>query len=78
MVVVYKPMDDTWNKLNIIFPNRKENSGRLVIANDRLFFVQGVYLENIYYEDKSISIIEVKIEERVSIPIVNIYRPSCQ
>jgi hypothetical protein len=74
MVVVYDPINDTWNKLDMIFSTNKMTFGRFVIANDRLFLVQVIY-RDISFKHRSFSIIEVKTEGSASFPMANIQKP---
>ena len=69
MMVVYNPKDDAWS--NLCVTNEKTYcshfGGRLIIANDRLFFV---YLNNYFSSNyTTIAIFEIKIEDRLFIQI---------
>jgi hypothetical protein len=78
MVVVYDPMNDTWNILDMMLltSNLMTNiHGRFVIANDRLFLVQTIYPKEYLFGQRYISIIQVKVEGSASFPIVKIERP---
>ena len=69
MMVVYNPKDDAWSNLCL---SKEETScsphlGRLIIADDRLFFV---YVDNYYTRNNTtIAIFEMKIENRLFIQI---------
>ena len=78
MVAVYNPMNDVWNNLNMNIKtlNICHDEGRLIIANDRLFFAQVCYPRTITFKHKSISIFELNIEDRLFIPITIIIRPN--
>jgi hypothetical protein len=61
MVVVYDPMNDTLYILDMIlltYNLMSDICGRFVIANDCLFLVQTIYIENYIFGHKYISIIE--------------------
>jgi hypothetical protein len=75
MMVVYDQVSDTWNKLDIKFLTNKSFSGRFVVANDRLFFVQLIYKNEDDWLYKSISVIEVNMQGSASFPIAYIERP---
>ena len=75
MLVVYDPINDIWNKLDMIFSTNNESFGRFVIANDRLFFVQVIYKDEDYHRHRTFSIIEVKTEESASFPMASIEKP---
>ena len=80
MIAVYNPVNDVWNNFN---QNHEMNcklnddDGRLIIANDRLFFAQVCYprRNTFLYNNKSISIFEINIENRLLIPITKIIQP---
>ena len=74
-LLVYDPINDAWNKLD---PNIKLDhhnyldnyDGKLIIANDSLFLVIVCNLG----DDRYILIFEMKIEDRLLIPIIKIIR----
>ena len=72
---VYDPINDAWNKLdlniNIDGSNYHNYDGKLIIANDSLFLVIVCSLQFDIY----ILIFEMKIEDRLFIPIIKIIRP---
>ena len=69
MMVVYNPKDDAWSNLYL---SKEETyyspyGGRLIIADDRLFFV---YIDNyLSRNNTTIAIFEMKIEDRLFIQI---------
>ena len=69
MMVVYNPKDDAWSNLCLskeeTFRSFYAFGGRLIIADDRLFFV---YVGHYYSMDNTtIEIFEMKIEDRLFI-----------
>ena len=69
MMVVYNPLHDAWKEFDT---NSRGNArdGRLMIANDRLFYTQVNYNETY-----TISIFEMEIEDKLLIPIIQIMSP---
>ena len=67
-MVVYNPKDDAWSNFCL---NKEEvncTSGRLIIADDCLFYV---YVDNDYsMNNTTIAIFEMKIEDRLFIQII--------
>ena len=71
MMVVYNPILDLWNNFDT---NIKSNDdGRLIIANDRLFYAQVNFNGTMW--NYTISIFEIKIEDKLLIPIIQIIGP---
>ena len=72
---VYDPINDAWNKLDLNIKIDGSNyfnyDGKLIIANDSLFFVIVCGVR----PDTYILIFEMKIEDRLLIPIIKIIRP---
>ena len=73
VMVVYSPVHDAWNKFDTNI-ERKDDNGRLIIANDHLFYAQDDF--NITIRNSTISIFEMKIEDKLLIPIIQISYPS--
>ena len=71
MITVYNPMNDVWNNVNRNY-KLVNYQGRLIIANDRLFFAQVCYPRTYAFVYKFISIFEIKIKDRLLIPITHI------
>ena len=75
IMVVYNPKDDAWSNLCL---NKKKTyclsyDGRLIIVDDRLFFV---YINNNLHRDKiTMTILEMKIEDRLFIQITKFTCP---
>ena len=75
-MMVYNPKDDAWNNLGGTekLVEYIEGDGRLIIVDDCLFYANVSYGH--YYKDRSIlSIFEIKIEDRLLIPITKITWP---
>ena len=72
MMVVYNPKNDAWSnlRLGIQQVDYSKIGARLIIADDRLFFVHTCYYLSI--KGTIISIFEIKIEDRLFIPITKI------
>ena len=69
MMVVYNPKDDSWSNLCLLSKERSYClSERLIIADDRLFFVF-IYYYNYTMDNTTIAIFELKIEDRLFIQI---------
>ena len=67
MMVVYDPRIDTWNSLDLNIKNYERIlDGKLIIADDHLFFVQINGMEN------NMFIFEVKNEDRLLISIIKV------
>ena len=69
MMVVYNPKNDAWSNLGLSIKRIAftRDGGRLIIADDFLFFV---HVEHYYSTNATIiSIFEMKIEDRLFIPI---------
>ena len=72
MMVIYNPKDDAWSNLglDIQHSHNLQNGARLIIANDHLFFVH--IRDYLSIRGTIISILEIKIEDRLFIPITKI------
>ena len=73
MVVVYNPIHDLWNTFDTNIENN-DNNGRLIIANSRLFYAQVCRLDTTM-QNKTISIFEMNIEDKLLIPMIQIRCP---
>ena len=75
MMVVYNPKDDAWSNLGLGIRSSEcsHYGARLIIANDHLFLAHVCYYTST--RGTIISIFEIKIEDRLFIPITKI---TCQ
>lgn len=68
---IYNSINNSSTKINISFnENTRFNYKRLVVANDHLFLIQ-IHMHG--RNNKSISIVEIKLEDNIQIPIINIH-----
>ena len=73
MMVVYNPIHDLWNTFDTNIKSN-DNNGRLIIANGRLFYTQVCDLDTTM-QNSTISIFEMNIEDKLLIPMIQIWCP---
>ena len=76
MMMVYNPINDTWNKFDLDIEKYEVSyEGKLIIANDCLFFAQVCNVERYSHNNKFISRFEINTKDRLLIPIIEITQP---